>query len=79
MQRLCERLRYVRSALIEHLDEGNPEVIHFKVHVPHTCLTSALNTSTVTESLSLGGCPRRTGCGAADFDGTVRRVNPAAP
>jgi hypothetical protein len=50
MQRLCERLRYVRSALIEHLDEGNPEVIHFKVHVPHTCLTSARNTSTVTES-----------------------------
>jgi ribosomal protein S18 acetylase RimI-like enzyme len=30
MQRLCERLGYVRSGIIEHLDEGDPELIYFK-------------------------------------------------
>jgi ribosomal protein S18 acetylase RimI-like enzyme len=30
MQRLCERLGYVRSGIIEHLDEGDPELFYFK-------------------------------------------------
>jgi ribosomal protein S18 acetylase RimI-like enzyme len=30
MQRLCEQLGYVRSGVIENLDEGDPEVIYFK-------------------------------------------------
>jgi GNAT superfamily N-acetyltransferase len=30
MQRLCERLGYVRSGFIENLDEGDPEIIYFK-------------------------------------------------
>jgi ribosomal protein S18 acetylase RimI-like enzyme len=30
MQRLCERLGYARSGLIENLDEGDPEIIYFK-------------------------------------------------
>lgn len=30
MQRLCERLGYVRSGIIEHLDEGDPEIVYFK-------------------------------------------------
>ena len=30
MQRLCERLGYVRSGLIENLDEGDPEIVYFK-------------------------------------------------
>ncbi len=30
MQRLCERLGYVRSGWIENLDEGDPEIIYFK-------------------------------------------------
>lgn len=30
MQRRCERLGYARSGLIEHLDEGDPELIYFK-------------------------------------------------
>ena len=32
MQRLCERLGYIRSGLIENLDEGDPEVIYSKVN-----------------------------------------------
>jgi GNAT superfamily N-acetyltransferase len=32
MQRLCEHLGYVRSGFIENLDEGDPEVIYFKVN-----------------------------------------------
>jgi len=31
MKRLCERLGYVRSGFIENLDEGDPEVVYFKV------------------------------------------------
>jgi ribosomal protein S18 acetylase RimI-like enzyme len=30
MQRLCERLGYVRSGTIEHLDEDDPELVYFK-------------------------------------------------
>jgi hypothetical protein len=30
MQRLCERLGYVRSGPIEHLDEDDPELVYFK-------------------------------------------------
>jgi ribosomal protein S18 acetylase RimI-like enzyme len=30
MQRLCERLGYVRSGIIEHLDEDDPELVYFK-------------------------------------------------
>jgi len=30
MQRLCERLGYVRSGIIENLDEGDPELFYFK-------------------------------------------------
>jgi ribosomal protein S18 acetylase RimI-like enzyme len=30
MQRLCERLGYVRSGIIEHLDEDDPELFYFK-------------------------------------------------
>lgn len=30
MQRLCERLGYVRSGWIDNLDEGDPEIIYFK-------------------------------------------------
>jgi hypothetical protein len=30
MQRLCERLGYVRSGWIENLDEGDPEIIYSK-------------------------------------------------
>lgn len=30
MQRLCEQLGFVRSGYIEHLDEGDPEIIYFK-------------------------------------------------
>jgi GNAT superfamily N-acetyltransferase len=30
MQRLCERLGYVRSGFIENLDEGDPELVYFK-------------------------------------------------
>ena len=32
MQRLCDHLGYVRSGFIENLDEGDPEVIYFKVN-----------------------------------------------
>jgi len=30
MQALCERLGYVRSGVIENLDDGDPEIIYFK-------------------------------------------------
>jgi RimJ/RimL family protein N-acetyltransferase len=30
MQRLCERLGFVRSGQIDNLDEGDPELIYFK-------------------------------------------------
>jgi len=30
MQRLCEKLGFVRSGWIENLDEGDPEIIYFK-------------------------------------------------
>ena len=30
MQALCEKLGYVRSGWIDHLDEGDPEIIYFK-------------------------------------------------
>jgi hypothetical protein len=30
MQRLCESLGYLRSGLIENLDDGDPEVFYFK-------------------------------------------------
>ncbi|HYM14893.1 MAG TPA: GNAT family N-acetyltransferase [Dehalococcoidia bacterium] len=30
MQGLCERLGFARSGWIEHLDEGDPEIIYFK-------------------------------------------------
>ena len=30
MQRLCERLGFVRSGYIENLDEGDPEIIYFR-------------------------------------------------
>jgi len=30
MQQLCEQLGYIRSGIIENLDEGDPELIYFK-------------------------------------------------
>lgn len=30
MQKLCEKLGFVRSGYIENLDEGDPEIIYFK-------------------------------------------------
>ncbi len=30
MQQLCERLGYIRSGIIDNLDEGDPELIYFK-------------------------------------------------
>lgn len=30
MQRLCEKLGFVRSGYVENLDEGDPEIIYFK-------------------------------------------------
>ncbi len=30
MQALCEHLGYARSGYIEHLDEGDPEIVYFK-------------------------------------------------
>jgi GNAT superfamily N-acetyltransferase len=30
MQRLCERLGFIRSGWIENLDKGDPEIIYFK-------------------------------------------------
>jgi ribosomal protein S18 acetylase RimI-like enzyme len=38
MQRLCDGLGYVRSGLIENLDEGDPEVVYFKPN-PTSSLT----------------------------------------
>jgi ribosomal protein S18 acetylase RimI-like enzyme len=34
MQRLCERLGFVRSGYIENLDEGDPEIIYVKMLAP---------------------------------------------
>ncbi len=34
MQRLCERLGFVRSGYIENLDKGDPEIIYFKRLAP---------------------------------------------
>jgi GNAT superfamily N-acetyltransferase len=31
MQALCEQLGFVRSGYIEHLDEGDPEIVYFKI------------------------------------------------
>ncbi len=30
MQQLCEQLGYIRSGIIENLDEGDPDLIYFK-------------------------------------------------
>lgn len=30
MQKLCEKLGFVRSGYVENLDEGDPEIIYFK-------------------------------------------------
>ena len=30
MQRLCEKLGFVRSGYVENLDEGDPEIVYFK-------------------------------------------------
>ena len=30
MQRLCDKLGYMRSGRIENLDEGDPEIVYFK-------------------------------------------------
>lgn len=34
MQRLCDRLGFVRSGIIENLDEGDPELIYVKLLTP---------------------------------------------
>ena len=34
MQKLCERLGFVRSGTIENLDDGDPEIIYFKRVMP---------------------------------------------
>ncbi|HYK64343.1 MAG TPA: GNAT family N-acetyltransferase [Patescibacteria group bacterium] len=34
MQRLCERLGFVRSGFIENLDEGDPEIVYVKLLAP---------------------------------------------
>lgn len=34
MQRLCDRLGFVRSGFIENLDEGDPEIIYVKILAP---------------------------------------------
>ncbi len=34
MQTLCERMGYVKSGLIENLDEGDPEIVYMKRLVP---------------------------------------------
>jgi len=31
MQAICEQLGYARSGYIEHLDEGDPEIVYFKI------------------------------------------------
>ncbi len=35
MQALCQKLGYVKSGWIDHLDEGDPEIIYFKQITPH--------------------------------------------
>ena len=34
MQRLCDRLGYVKSGYVENLDEGDPELIYVKLLAP---------------------------------------------
>jgi ribosomal protein S18 acetylase RimI-like enzyme len=34
MQRLCDRLGFVRSGFVENLDEGDPELIYLKLLAP---------------------------------------------
>jgi ribosomal protein S18 acetylase RimI-like enzyme len=34
MQKLCERIGFVRSGVIENLDEGDPELVYFKRLAP---------------------------------------------
>lgn len=34
MQQLCERLGFVRSGIVENLDDGDPEIIYFKRVLP---------------------------------------------
>jgi len=34
MQRLCERLGFVKSGYVENLDEGDPEIIYVKMLTP---------------------------------------------
>jgi hypothetical protein len=34
MQRLCDRLGFVKSGYIENLDEGDPELIYVKFLAP---------------------------------------------
>jgi ribosomal protein S18 acetylase RimI-like enzyme len=34
MQRLCERFGFVRSGIIDNLDEGDPEIVYFKRLAP---------------------------------------------
>jgi ribosomal protein S18 acetylase RimI-like enzyme len=34
MQKLCEKIGFVRSGIIENLDEGDPELIYFKRLAP---------------------------------------------
>ncbi len=34
MQRLCERAGFVRSGMVENLDEGDPEIFYFKRLAP---------------------------------------------
>jgi ribosomal protein S18 acetylase RimI-like enzyme len=34
MQRLCERLGFVKSGYVENLDEGDPEIIYVKMLAP---------------------------------------------
>ena len=36
MQRLCDRLGFVKSGYVENLDEGDPEIIYVKMLAPGT-------------------------------------------
>ncbi len=40
MQQLCERLGFVRSGVIENLDEGDPEIVYFKRLAPAPAVRS---------------------------------------
>lgn len=39
MQKLCEKIGFVRSGMIENLDEGDPELIYFKRLAPPSSLS----------------------------------------